>query len=36
LGATGLEWGRAGHWPIIGLFELKEHFVAIGLGLLPA
>jgi hypothetical protein len=27
---------RAGHWPALGLFELKEHFVAIGLALLPA
>jgi hypothetical protein len=27
---------RAGHWPALGLFDLKEHFVAIGLALLPA
>jgi hypothetical protein len=27
---------RAGHWQALGLFELKEHFVAIGLALLPA
>jgi hypothetical protein len=27
---------RAGHWEALGLFELKEHFVAIGLALLPA
>jgi len=27
---------RAGHWPALGLFELKEHFAAIGLALLPA
>jgi hypothetical protein len=30
----GLE--QAGHWPALGLFDLKEHFVAIGLALLPA
>ena len=30
----GLE--RAGHWPALGLFDLKEHFVAIGLAQLPA
>jgi hypothetical protein len=30
----GLE--RAGHWPALGLFDLKEHFVSIGLALLPA
>jgi hypothetical protein len=30
----GLE--RAGHWQALGLFDLKEHFVAIGLALLPA
>jgi len=24
------------HWTALGFFELKEHFVAIGLGLLPA
>jgi hypothetical protein len=27
---------RTGHWQALGLFELKEHFVAIGLALLPA
>jgi hypothetical protein len=27
---------RAGHWPALGLLELKEHFGAIGLALLPA
>ncbi len=27
---------RAGHWPALGFFDLKEHFVAIGLALLPA
>jgi uncharacterized membrane protein YozB (DUF420 family) len=27
---------RAGHWQALGVFELKEHFVAIGLALLPA
>ena len=27
---------RAGHWQALGLFDLKEHFVAIGLALLPA
>ena len=27
---------RAGHWQALGFFELKEHFVAIGLALLPA
>ena len=26
---------RAGHWQALGFFELKEHFVAIGLALLP-
>jgi hypothetical protein len=30
----GLE--RAGHWPALGFFDLKEHFAAIGLALLPA
>lgn len=30
------ELERAGHSPALGLFELKEHFVSIGLGLLPA
>src|SRR6476661_2111386 len=27
---------RAGHWPTLGLFDIKEHFVGIGLALLPA
>jgi hypothetical protein len=27
---------RAGQWQALGLFELKEHFAAIGLALLPA
>src|SRR5262245_42489267 len=27
---------RAGHWGTLGLFDIKEHFVAIGLALLPA
>jgi hypothetical protein len=27
---------QAGHWQALGLFDLKEHFVAIGLALLPA
>ena len=27
---------RAGHWQALGFFDLKEHFVAIGLALLPA
>ena len=31
---TDLE--RAGHWQTLGLFDIKEHFVAIGLALLPA
>ena len=30
----GLE--RGGHWPALGFFDIKEHFVAIGLALLPA
>jgi hypothetical protein len=30
------ELERAGHWPAIGLFDIKEHFISIGLGLLPA
>ena len=30
----GLE--RARHWQALGLFDLKEHFVVIGLALLPA
>ena len=27
---------RAGDWQALGLFDLKEHFVSIGLALLPA
>lgn len=27
---------RAGYWQSLGLFDIKEHFVAIGLALLPA
>jgi hypothetical protein len=27
---------QAGHWQALGLFDIKEHFVAIGLALLPA
>ena len=27
---------RAGEWPALGFFDLKEHFIAIGLALLPA
>jgi hypothetical protein len=27
---------RAGHWSALGLFDLKEHFISIGLALLPA
>jgi hypothetical protein len=27
---------RAGQWEILGFFDLKEHFIAIGLALLPA
>ena len=30
------ELERAGHWQALGFFDLKEHFVAIGLALLPA
>ncbi len=30
------ELERAGHWHVLGFFDLKEHFVAIGLALLPA
>ena len=30
----GLE--NAGHWQTLGLFDIKEHFVSIGLALLPA
>ena len=27
---------QTGHWQALGLFDLKEHFVAIGFALLPA
>ena len=27
---------QAGHWQVLGVFDLKEHFVAIGAALLPA
>ncbi|MEP9371287.1 hypothetical protein ABLE85_04145 [Mesorhizobium sp. KR1-2] len=27
---------RSGHWQALGLFDLKEHFISIGLGILPA
>jgi hypothetical protein len=27
---------QAGHWQVLGFFDLKEHFVAIGAALLPA
>jgi hypothetical protein len=30
------ELERTGHWSALGFFDLKEHFVAIGLALLPA
>jgi hypothetical protein len=30
------ELERAGHWPALGFFDLKEHFVAIGSALLPS
>jgi hypothetical protein len=30
------ELERAGHWQALGLFDIKEHFAAIGLALLPA
>ena len=30
------ELERAGHWRALGLFDIKEHFVSIGLALLPA
>ena len=33
---SGPSLERAGHWQALGLFDLKEHFVAIGLALLPA
>lgn len=26
---------QAGYWASVGIFDIKEHFVAIGLGLLP-
>jgi hypothetical protein len=30
------ELERAAHWPALGVFDIKEHFVSIGLALLPA
>jgi hypothetical protein len=27
---------RAGHWQALGFFDIKEHFISIGLALLPA
>lgn len=27
---------RDGHWSALGLFDIKEHFISIGLALLPA
>ena len=30
------ELEQAGHWQALGLFDIKEHFVAIGLALLLA
>src|SRR5437764_15494746 len=30
------ELERAGHWHVLGCFDLKEHFAASGLALLPA
>jgi hypothetical protein len=27
---------QAGRWQVLGVFDLKEHFIAIGLALLPA
>ena len=30
------ELERAGQWPALGLFDLKEHFISIGSALLPA
>jgi hypothetical protein len=30
------ELERAGHWHVLGFFDIKEHFAAIGLALLPA
>jgi len=32
----GPDLERAGHWQILGLFDIKEHFISIGLALLPA
>ena len=33
---SGRNFERDGYWHALGLFDLKEHFIAIGLGLLPA
>jgi hypothetical protein len=30
------ELERGGHWHVLGFFDLKEHFAAIGFALLPA
>jgi hypothetical protein len=30
------ELERDGHWQALGFFDIKEHFISIGLGLLPA
>jgi hypothetical protein len=30
------ELERGGHWQALGLFDIKEHFISIGLGVLPA
>jgi hypothetical protein len=27
---------RDGHWQALGFFDMKEHFISIGVGLLPA
>jgi hypothetical protein len=27
---------QGGHWDLLGFFDIKEHFIAIGLALLPA
>lgn len=27
---------RAGHWELLGFFDIKEHFISIGAALLPA
>jgi hypothetical protein len=27
---------QAGHWELLGFFDIKEHFIVIGLALLPA